>query len=564
MNDTSKSVTPTNFIRQIIESEIADGCHTDGIVTRFPPEPNGHLHIGHAKSMCLNFGLAEDFAGRCFLRFDDTNPDKESPEYVESIKTDVRWLGFNWEDRLTHASDYFPQLYDWAVELIENGKAFICSLSAEEIRASRGTLTEPGSESPFRIRSVAESLELFEKMRAGDFPDGSHVLRAKIDMAAPNIHMRDPTIYRIRHSTHHNTGNRWCIYPMYGFTHPLSDAIEGVTHSLCTLEFEDQRPFYDWVLDNVTISKRPRQIEFSRMSLDYSIMSKRLLTLLVDENRVSGWDDPRLPTLSGLRRRGYTPRAIRNFCTRIGVTKNEQQIEASVLENCVREDLDKSAPRAFAVMDPLKIVIENYPQGQVEQLEAHNHPNDPNMGSRQISFCREIYIDRQDFMEEAPKKFFRLAPGREVRLRYAYFITCTSVIHDSEGQISELRCSYDPESRGGQSPDGRKVKGTLHWVSVQHALDAEVRQYERLFQDANPLADRSKDFLELINPDSKAVITSSKVEPGLINAAAGKSFQFERVGYFCVDPESTPSHLVFNRTVELRDSWGKKVVHEKT
>ena len=558
MNDTSKSVTPTNFIRQIIESEIAHGCHTDGIVTRFPPEPNGHLHIGHAKSMCLNFGLAEDFAGRCFLRFDDTNPDKESPEYVESIKTDVRWLGFNWEDRLTHASDYFPQLYDWAVELIENGKAFICSLSAEEIRASRGTLTEPGSESPFRIRPVAESLELFEKMRAGDFPDGSHVLRAKIDMTAPNIHMRDPTIYRIRHSTHHNTGNRWCIYPMYGFTHPLSDAIEGVTHSLCTLEFEDQRPFYDWVLDNVTISKRPRQIEFSRMSLDYSIMSKRLLTLLVDENRVSGWDDPRLPTLSGLRRRGYTPRAIRNFCTRIGVTKNEQQIEASVLENCVREDLDKSAPRAFAVMDPLKIVIENYPQGQVEQLEAHNHPNDPNMGSRQISFCREIYIDRQDFMEEAPKKFFRLAPGREVRLRYAYFITCTSVIHDSEGQISELRCSYDPESRGGQSPDGRKVKGTLHWVSVQHALDAEVRQYDRLFQDANPLADRSKDFLELINPDSKAVITSSKVEPGLINAGAGKSFQFERVGYFCVDPESTPSHLVFNRTVELRDSWGKK------
>ena len=558
MNDTSKSVTPTNFIRQIIESEIAHGCHTDGIVTRFPPEPNGHLHIGHAKSMCLNFGLAEDFAGRCFLRFDDTNPDKESPEYVESIKTDVRWLGFNWEDRLTHASDYFPQLYDWAVELIENGKAFICSLSAEEIRASRGTLTEPGSESPFRIRPVAESLELFEKMRAGDFPDGSHVLRAKIDMAAPNIHMRDPTIYRIRHSTHHNTGNRWCIYPMYGFTHPLSDAIEGVTHSLCTLEFEDQRPFYDWVLDNVTISKRPRQIEFSRMSLDYSIMSKRLLTMLVDENRVSGWDDPRLPTLSGLRRRGYTPRAIRNFCTRIGVTKNEQQIEASVLENCVREDLDKNAPRAFAVMDPLKIVIENYPQGQVEQLEAHNHPNDPNMGSRQISFCREIYIDRQDFMEEAPKKFFRLAPGREVRLRYAYFITCTSVIHDSEGQISELRCSYDPESRGGQSPDGRKVKGTLHWVSVQHALDAEVRQYDRLFQDANPLADRSKDFLELINPDSKAVITSSKVEPGLINAGAGKSFQFERVGYFCVDPESTPSHLVFNRTVELRDSWGKK------
>jgi len=558
MNDTSKSVTPTNFIRQIIESEIADGRHTDGIVTRFPPEPNGYLHIGHAKSMCLNFGLAEDFAGRCFLRFDDTNPDKESPEYVESIKTDVRWLGFNWEDRLTHASDYFPQLYDWAVELIENGKAFICSLSAEEIRASRGTLTEPGSDSPYRIRSVAENLELFEKMRAGDFPDGSHVLRAKIDMAAPNIHMRDPAIYRIRHSPHHNTGNRWCIYPMYGFTHPLSDAIEGVTHSLCTLEFEDQRPFYDWVLDNVTISKRPRQIEFSRMSLDYSIMSKRLLTILVDENYVSGWDDPRMPTLSGLRRRGYTPRAIRNFCTRIGVTKNEQQIEASVLENCVREDLDKNAPRVFAVMNPLKLVIENYPQDRVEQFDAFNHPNNPEMGSRQIPFCRELYIDRQDFMEEAPKKFFRLAPGREVRLRYAYFITCTSVIRNSEGQISELRCSYDPESRGGHAPDGRKVKGTLHWVSAQHALDAEVRQYDRLFQDANPLSDGSKDFLELINPDSKAVITNSKVEPGLISATTGKSFQFERVGYFCVDPESTPSHLVFNRTVELRDSWGKK------
>ena len=558
MNDTSKSVTPTNFIRQIIESEIADGRHTDGIVTRFPPEPNGYLHIGHAKSMCLNFGLAEDFAGRCFLRFDDTNPDKESPEYVESIKTDVRWLGFNWEDRLTHASDYFPQLYDWAIELIENGKAFICSLSAEEIRASRGTLTEPGSDSPYRIRSVAENLELFEKMRAGDFPDGSHVLRAKIDMAAPNIHMRDPAIYRIRHSPHHNTGNRWCIYPMYGFTHPLSDAIEGVTHSLCTLEFEDQRPFYDWVLDNVTISKRPRQIEFSRMSLDYSIMSKRLLTMLVDENCVNGWDDPRMPTLSGLRRRGYTPRAIRNFCTRIGVTKNEQQIEASVLENCVREDLDKNAPRVFAVMNPLKLVIENYPQDRVEQFDAFNHPNNPEMGSRQIPFCRELYIDRQDFMEEAPKKFFRLAPGREVRLRYAYFITCTSVIRNSEGQISELRCSYDPESRGGHAPDGRKVKGTLHWVSAQHALDAEVRQYGRLFQDANPLSDRSKDFLELINPDSKAVITNSKVEPGLISATTGKSFQFERVGYFCVDPESTPSHLVFNRTVELRDSWGKK------
>ena len=564
MNDTSKAVTPTNFIRQIIESEIADGRHTDGIVTRFPPEPNGYLHIGHAKSMCLNFGLAEEFNGNCFLRFDDTNPDKESPEYVESIKSDVQWLGFKWEDCLTHASDYFPQIYDWAVELIKNGNAFICSLSADKIRASRGTLTEPGTDSPYRSRSVNENLELFEKMRAGDFPDGSHVLRAKIDMASPNIHMRDPTIYRIRHSNHHNTGDRWCIYPMYGFTHPLSDAIEGVTHSLCTLEFEDQRPFYDWVLDNVTISNRPRQIEFSRMSLDYTIMSKRLLTTLVDQNLVNGWDDPRMPTLSGLRRRGYTPGAIRDFCSRIGVTKNEQQIESSVLDNCVREDLENNAPRAFAVIDPLKIVIDNYPKDQVEQFEALNHPNFPNMGSRQVPFSRELYIDRQDFLEDPPKKFFRLAPGKEVRLRYAYLITCTSVIRDSDGEISELRCSYDPKSRGGNAPDGRKVKGTLHWVSIQHALDAEVRQYDHLFQDADPTGAHGKDLLNLFNPNSKTVIKNSKVEPGLIDAVTGASYQFERVGYFCVDPESTSSHLVFNRTIELRDSRGKKVLHEKT
>ena len=564
MNDTSKAVTPTNFIRQIIESEIADGRHTDGIVTRFPPEPNGYLHIGHAKSMCLNFGLAEEFNGSCFLRFDDTNPDKESPEYVESIKSDVQWLGFKWGNRLTHASNYFPQIYDWAVELIKNGNAFICSLSADKIRESRGTLTEPGTDSPYRSRSVNENLELFEKMRAGDFPDGSHVLRAKIDMASPNIHMRDPTIYRIRHSNHHNTGDRWCIYPMYGFTHPLSDAIEGVTHSLCTLEFEDQRPFYDWVLDNVTISKRPRQIEFSRMSLDYTIMSKRLLTTLVDQNLVNGWDDPRMPTLSGLRRRGYTPGAIRDFCSRIGVTKNEQQIESSVLDNCVREDLENNAPRAFAVIDPLKIVIDNYPKDQVEQFEALNHPNFPNMGSRQVPFSRELYIDRQDFLEDPPKKFFRLAPGKEVRLRYAYLITCTSVIRDSDGEISELRCSYDPESRGGNAPDGRKVKGTLHWVSIQHALDAEVRQYDHLFQDADPTAAHGKDLLNLVNPNSKTVIKNSKVEPGLIDAVTGASYQFERVGYFCVDPESTSSHLVFNRTIELRDSRGKKILHEKT
>ena len=401
-------------------------------------------------------------------------------------------------------------------------------------------------------------------MRAGDFPDGSHVLRAKIDMASPNIHMRDPTIYRIRHSNHHNTGDRWCIYPMYGFTHPLSDAIEGVTHSLCTLEFEDQRPFYDWVLDNVTISKRPRQIEFSRMSLDYTIMSKRLLTTLVDQNLVNGWDDPRMPTLSGLRRRGYTPGAIRDFCSRIGVTKNEQQIESSVLDNCVREDLENNAPRAFAVIDPLKIVIENYPKDQVEQFEALNHPNFPNMGSRQVPFSRELYIDRQDFLEDPPKKFFRLAPGKEVRLRYAYLITCTSVIRDSDGEISELRCSYDPKTRGGKAPDGRKVKGTLHWVSIQHAVDAEVRQYDHLFQHADPAAVHGEDLLNLVNPDSKTVIKNSKVEPGLIDAVTGASYQFERVGYFCVDPESTSSHLVFNRTIELRDSRGKKILHEKT
>ena len=407
-------------------------------------------------------------------------------------------------------------------------------------------------------------MDLFKRMKSGEFHNGEKVLRAKIDMASPNIHMRDPTIYRIRHSNHHNTGDRWCIYPMYGFTHPLSDAIEGVTHSLCTLEFEDQRPFYDWVLDNVTISKRPRQIEFSRMSLDYTIMSKRLLTTLVDQNLVNGWDDPRMPTLSGLRRRGYTPGAIRDFCSRIGVTKNEQQIESSVLDNCVREDLENNAPRAFAVIDPLKIVIENYPKDQVEQFEALNHPNFPNMGSRQVPFSRELYIDRQDFLEDPPKKFFRLAPGKEVRLRYAYLITCTSVIRDSDGEISELRCNYDPESRGGNAPDGRKVKGTLHWVSIQHALDAEVRQYDHLFQDADPTEAHGKDLLNLFNPNSKTVIKNSKVEPGLIDAVTGASYQFERVGYFCVDPESTSSHLVFNRTIELRDSRGKKILHEKT
>jgi len=551
-------MSATNFIRQIVESELADKRHPGGVVTRFPPEPNGYLHIGHAKSMCLNFGIAQDFKGKCYLRFDDTNPDRESPEYVASIKHDVRWLGFEWENRLTHASDYFDQLYQAAVELIRNGKAFVCSLSAADIRSSRGTLTQPGHESPFRDRNMAENLDLFERMRSGEFPDGTHVLRARIDMASPNINLRDPTLYRIRHLPHQNTGERWCIYPMYGFTHPLSDALESVTHSLCTLEFEDQRAFYDWVLDNVTVPSRPRQIEFSRLALDYTIMSKRLLTALVEGNRVAGWDDPRMPTLSGLRRRGYTAASIRDFCTRIGVTRNEQQIEMSVLENCIREDLDRTAPRAFAVLRPVRVVIDNYPKNQVEEFEAANHPNDPGMGARTVPFCRELFIEQQDFMEDAPRKFFRLAPGREVRLRYAYLIRCTEVIKDQSGNVIEIHCDYDPASAGGKAPDGRKVKGTLHWVSAEHSVNAEIRLYDRLFVEPNPRADSDTDFMDLINPESQVILTDAKVEPGLARAQCGDTFQFERTGYFCADPDSAPGSPVFNRTVALRDSWGRK------
>ena len=548
---------PTNFIRQMVESELAGNRHPGGIVTRFPPEPNGYLHIGHAKSMCLNFGIARDFGGKCYLRFDDTNPDRESPEYVESIKEDARWLGFEWEDRLTHASDYFEHLYEAAVELVRNGKAYVCSLNAEDIRSTRGTLKQPGRDSPFRDRSVSENLALFERMRAGEFPNGTHVLRAKIDMASPNINLRDPTLYRIRHLSHQNTGDRWCIYPMYGFTHPLSDALENVTHSLCTLEFDDQRAFYDWVLDNVTAPSRPRQIEFSRLALDYTVMSKRLLTALVDENRVAGWDDPRMPTLSGMRRRGYTPASILDFCSRIGVTRNEQQIEMSVLENCIREDLERTARRAFAVLQPVRVVIDNYPENQVENFEAANHPNDPGMGTRTVPFCRELYIERQDFMMKAPRKFFRLAPGREVRLRYAYLVTCTEVVEDQSGNIIEIHCDYDPDSAGGNAPDGRKVKGTLHWVSARHAVDAEIRLYDRLFLEPNPRADPATDFMDLINPESLVSLPGAKVEPGLAEACRGDTFQFERTGYFCTDPDSTPGSPVFNRTVPLRDSWGR-------
>ncbi|MDH3695276.1 MAG: glutamine--tRNA ligase/YqeY domain fusion protein [Gammaproteobacteria bacterium] len=553
----ASSETPVNFIRQIIDEDLVTGKH-DKIITRFPPEPNGYLHIGHAKSICLNFGIAQDYNGLCSLRFDDTNPDKESMEYVESIKDDVRWLGYDWGERLRHASDYFDQLYEFALKLIKDGKAYVDNLSAEEIRQYRGTLTEPGRDSPYRERSVEENLDLFERMRKGEFEDGEYLLRAKIDMASSNINMRDPALYRIRHTDHQMTGDKWCIYPMYDFTHALSDAIEHVTHSLCTLEFEDHRPLYDWCIENVEPPSRPRQIEFSRLALDYTIMSKRLLTRLVDENKVSGWDDPRMPTISGLRRRGFTPHSIRDFCERIGITKKDNTIEMGVLENSIREDLDKNSPRVMGVLKSLRVVIENYPDDKTEQLEAANHPNNPEMGSREIPFAKTIYIEQDDFMEDPPKNFFRLAPGREVRLRYAYLITCKDVIKDDAGNIIELRCTYDPETRGGKTPDGRKVKGTLHWVSAQHAVDAEIRLYDRLFDVPNPLADKDSDFMLHLNPDSLQKLTNGKVEPGLAHANARQSYQFERQGYFCLDSkDSTPEALVFNRTVTLRDSWSR-------
>lgn len=548
------STESTNFIRQLIDRDLASGKHGGRVVTRFPPEPNGYLHVGHAKSICLNFGVAEDYGGGCNLRFDDTNPEKEDVEYAESIKRDVLWLGYEWKN-LRYASDYFERLHDFAVELIEKGKAYVDSLSPDEIREYRGTLTEPGRESPHRNRTVEENLDLFARMRAGEFGNGEHSLRVRIDMASGNINMRDPVIYRIRHAAHWRAGDKWCIYPMYDFTHCLSDALEGITHSLCTLEFEDHRPLYDWVLDNVDVPCHPQQIEFGRLNLSYTVMSKRLLNRLVREGHVEGWDDPRLPTLSGLRRRGFTPASIRSFCERIGVTKSDGVVEMGVLEHAIREDLDDNAERRMGVLRPLKVVIENYPADGEEELVAQNHPKRPEFGERRIPFCREIYIERDDFMEDPPGKYFRLAPGREVRLRYGYYVTCREVVKDDAGEVVELICRYDPETRGGTSPDGRKVKGTIHWVSARHAVDARVRLYDRLFVSPNPGA---SNFLEQLNPDSLQVLEHCKLEPDLAGARAEYRCQLERQGYFCVDPASVPGRPVLNRTVTLRDSWVKQ------
>jgi len=548
-----------NFIRNIIEEDIKANKNDGRVVTRFPPEPNGYIHIGHAKSICLNFGFAEDYNGRCHLRFDDTNPTKEEVEYIESIKEDVRWLGYDWGEHLYFASDYFEKLYDYAVQLIKKGKAYVCDLSPEEIREYRGTLTEPGKESPYRNRSVEENLDLFARMRAGEFPDGSRVLRAKIDMASGNLNMRDPVMYRIMRVPHHRTGDKWCIYPMYDFAHCLSDSIEGITHSICTLEFEDHRPLYDWFLDELEVECHPQQIEFARLNLSYTVMSKRKLLQLVQGGYVSGWDDPRMPTISGLRRRGYTPESIRNFCDRIGVAKRASVVDIALLEHCVREDLNKTAPRVMGVLRPLRVVIENYPEGQTEELDAINNPEDPSAGTRKVPFSRVLYIERDDFREDPPKKFYRLAPGREVRLRYAYFLKCVDVVKDENGQVIELRCTYDPETRGGAAPDGRKVKATIHWVSAEHAIEAEVRLYDRLFLDPNP--DKGKggpDFKTFINPNSLEILTGCKLEPSLRDAEAGTRYQFERLGYFCVDTvDSKPGALVFNRIVSLRDAWAK-------
>ncbi|TDJ15245.1 MAG: glutamine--tRNA ligase/YqeY domain fusion protein [Gammaproteobacteria bacterium] len=548
--------TPTNFIRQIIDSDLRSRNNDGHVITRFPPEPNGYLHIGHAKAICLNFGIAEDYGGHCTLRFDDTNPVKESLEYVESIKEDIRWLGYDWGEHLRHASDYFDQLYEWAVALVRAGKAYVDSSSADEIRAYRGTLTESGRESPFRHRGVDENLDLLTRMRSGEFADGSHVLRAKIDMASPNMNLRDPVIYRILHASHQMTGDAWCIYPLYDFTQGQSDAIEHVTHSLCSLEFEDHRPLYDWFIENLDVPSRPRQIEFSRLNLSYTVMSKRRLKQLVDEGHVSGWDDPRMPTLVAMRRRGVTAAAIREFCDRVGVTKKDNVIDVALLENCVREDLDSKAPRVMGVLRPLRVVVVNYPEDAEEELDAANHPQNPDMGTRKVPFSRVIYIEREDFMEDPPKKFFRMAPGREVRLRYAYLVTCVEVVKDAGGEVTEVHCRYDKESRGGSAPDGRKVKGTIHWVSAQHALTAQVRLYDRLFSVPDPQAGN---FLEHINAESLEVLDAARIEPGVAQAAPGTHLQFERLGYFIVDTvDSRPGAPVFNRTVTLRDSWAKR------
>ncbi len=555
---TTDAARPSDFIRDAVKEDLRTNRFGGGVHTRFPPEPNGYLHIGHAKAICINFGVAEDFGGLCNLRFDDTNPAKEEVEYVESIKEDIRWLGYDWCDRLFYASDYFERLYEYAVLLIKRGKAYVCDLSADEVREYRGTLTEPGQDSPYRNRSVEENLDLFERMRAGEFPDGARTLRAKIDMASPNMNLRDPVMYRILHAEHHRTGDEWCIYPMYDYAHGQSDSIEGITHSLCSLEYEDHRPLYDWYLDALDIY-HPRQIEFARLNVSYTVLSKRRLLRLVNEGLVSGWDDPRMPTLSGLRRRGYTPEAIRDFCGRIGVAKANSIVDVALLEHCLRQDLNKRAPRAFGVLRPLKVVLVNYPEDLVEEMECINNPEDPGAGTRQVPFSRELYIERTDYREDAPRKWFRLAPGREVRLRYAYFVTCVDVIKDEQGEVVELHCTYDPATRGGSAPDGRKVRGALHWVSAPHALEAKVRLYDRLFSVANPLdVEEGQDFIGSLNPNSLEVLTGCRVEPSLAGAAPGSIVQFERQGYFCVDTkDSSPDALVFNRTVSLRDTWAK-------
>ncbi len=545
-----------DFIRTIVADDRAAGKEGGRVATRFPPEPNGYLHIGHAKSICLNFGVAAEFGGTCNLRFDDTNPEKEDVEYVDSIQEDVRWLGFQWHGAPLYASDYFETLYEYAVHLIRAGKAYVDSLTADEIRAHRGTLTEPGRESPYRGRSVGENLDMFARMRAGEFPDGAHVLRAKIDMASPNLNMRDPVLYRIRRAHHHRTGDRWCIYPMYDMAHPPSDAIERITHSLCTLEFEDHRPLYDWLVANLPVPGHPRQIEFARLNLTYTVMSKRKLLTLVQDGHVSGWDDPRMPTIGGMRRRGYTPESIRTFCDRIGVAKRENTVDVALLEHAVREDLNRRAPRVMGVLRPLRLVIENYPGERTEEFEVANNPEDPAAGTRRVPFSRELFIERDDFREDPPKKFFRMAPGREVRLRGAYFVTCTGVERDpASGEVTGLRCTYDPATRGGDAADGRKVKATLHWVSAPTALDVEVRLYNRLFNSENP--DAAGDFKADLNPQSLDVLPHVKIEPSVAAATAGTRYQFERMGYFAVDPDSRDGRLVFNRTVTLKDTWAR-------
>jgi glutaminyl-tRNA synthetase len=555
IGDTDReSTAQSDFIRTIVTEDLKAGRDEGRVSTRFPPEPNGYLHIGHAKSICLNFGIAAEFGGTCNLRFDDTNPTKEDVEYVHSIEADVRWLGFQWAGEPRYASDYFETLYEYAVHLIRNRDAYVDSQSADEMRQRRGTLTEPGIDSPFRNRSVEENLDLFARMRAGEFEDGAHVLRARIDMASPNINMRDPVLYRIRRAHHHRTGDAWCIYPMYDMAHPPSDAIERITHSLCTLEFEDHRPLYDWLIEHLPVPARPRQIEFARLNLTYTVMSKRKFLELVQQGHVQGWDDPRMPTIVGMRRRGYTPEAVRTFCERIGVAKRENVVDVALLEHAVREDLNRTAPRVMGVLNPLRVVIENYPEGQAEEFDIINNPEDDTAGTRGVPFSRELFIERDDFREDPPKKFFRLAPGREVRLRGAYFITCTSVIKDADGHVTELRCTYDPSTRGGDAPDGRKVKATLHWVSAAHALTVEVRLYDRLFKSEMP---DTVDYLADLNPVSLDVIPDARIEPSVRDAAAGTRYQFERLGYFCVDPDSSPDRMVFNRTVTLKDTWAR-------